>query len=319
MPTVPDDLSQASTARSPASPLRRLEAVLRTRSQSLRAQRIVLSIALVTFVLVAALAYRGLPNDLDIRWWLLPFLVLGLIPLVLLANAAEYRAIARVVGHAPRWSASLRLTVIASAANLLPLPGAFLLRAQALRMAGATYRSAFGANVAAAVLWVGCGAAAIAFLSLRASASGWIVASLLGVALAALAGGSLMVQRMASEQSMRCTLDLLVVEMATVVLSAARLYVTFRVLGLTGTATEAVALSSSIIVAAAIGVFPAGLGIRELLAAAIGVVLSLDASVAVTVVAVDRVCGIVTTALATGAVLLFDRALRESRGEDGPG
>jgi len=299
----------ASENPAPARLGQRLEAALASRSRSPRVQRGVLLLALVTFVVVAVLAYRGLPDEVEIVWSLVPVLVLGLIPLVVLANAAEYRVIAQVAGHAPGWWSALRLTVIASAANLLPLPGALLIRAQALRLQGSSYRTAFGANVAAAVLWVACGAAAIAVLSIGRSVSGWSIVALVVVALAGLVTGAGLVVRIAQQQAGRVLVRLLLVEAATVVLSTARVYVAFRLLGLTGNLTESAALAGSIVVAAAIGIFPAGLGIRELIAAAIGVLISVDPSVAVTVMAVDRVCGIATTALATSLVLLLERRL----------
>ena len=53
-------------------------------------------------------------------------------------------------------------------------------------------------------------------------------------------------------------------------MSAARVYLAFLLIGLSATFLQSTALTAAQIIAAAIGIFPAGLGLREALAGVIG-------------------------------------------------
>ena len=102
---------------------------------------------------------------------------------------------------------------------------------------------------------------------------------------------------------MRHFSKLLIVELATVVITSVRIYLAFQVLGQTIEPAQAVALSASMILAAAIGIFPAGLGLREVLAGIIGVAVGLSASESVAATAVDRIAGQVGLAILAAMLL----------------
>ncbi len=63
--------------------------------------------------------------------------------------------------------------------------------------------------------------------------------------------------------------------MITVLIAAVRVFVSFAFLNLSINPAQAVALTTPAILAAAIGIFPAGLGLRELLAGAVALVVNL--------------------------------------------
>ena len=96
---------------------------------------------------------------------------------------------------------------------------------------------------------------------------------------------------------------LFLVEAATVVLSSVRIFVAFQVIGQTIRPVQAVALTASVIIAAAIGIFPAGLGLRELLSGVIGTAVGLTASEAIAATAADRIVSLAGSAI-LAAVLL---------------
>ena len=98
-----------------------------------------------------------------------------------------------------------------------------------------------------------------------------------------------------------------VVETLTVVITAVRIWLAFAMIGKTATPAQAVAQTSAVIIAAAVGIFPSGLGLRELLAGAVGAVVGLDAAAAVAATAADRVAAQIGLAVLAGGLLFFTR------------
>jgi uncharacterized membrane protein YbhN (UPF0104 family) len=91
--------------------------------------------------------------------------------------------------------------------------------------------------------------------------------------------------------SVSVVLQFLAVESATVAVSAVRIYLAFHIVGLSVSAGQAVALTAAQIIAAAIGFFPAGLGLRELIAGGIASAVGVAVSAAVASTVVDRLFG----------------------------
>jgi hypothetical protein len=310
MPAVGDSPVPGKTIAGPkawTSRLKRLEAALNARAGSARSRRWLLAFALLLFVVISVASFRGLPDGVRLHWWALPVLVLVTTPLTVLANSAEFRVMGAINGHVIGWLSAARLTVIAGAANLLPLPGGLVIRTQALRKAGSSYRHALAANAAAGLAWIAMGSLAIAALFVRDSHTRLGAALLAIGGLACLVAVRAILRRVGRTAATRYLAQLMVIELATVVVSGARIFLAFRLIGLTASAAQSIALTASQIIAAAVGIFPAGLGLREALAGGIGsaVHLALTASVAAT--AADRVAGQLGLAVLAGVLLSVGR------------
>jgi uncharacterized protein (TIRG00374 family) len=83
--------------------------------------------------------------------------------------------------------------------------------------------------------------------------------------------------------------SLLAVEMTVVALSAVRTFVALRSIGYAVGIGPAVGISASAVLAAAVGIAPAGLGIRETFAGGLAAAFGVPAAVAIAASAVDRV------------------------------
>ena len=291
----------------------RLESVMNQRSRSPAAKRWLLGIALVLFAVVSVISFVNLPDDVQLHWWVALLLVFVTTPLTVVANAGEYRVMAAISGHRVSWLEAGRLTVLATAANLLPVPGGIMVRTQALRAQGTTYRRALAANAASGIAWVAVGSFATGTLLIwRPGGADCAVPVLHGIALIGFVSVWLLLRRANRGLALRHFSKLLIVELATVVISSVRIYLAFQVLGQTIAPAQAVALSASMILAAAIGIFPAGLGLREVLAGIIGVAVGLSASESVAATAVDRI------AAQIGLVILAAVLLGTVRGRKTP-
>jgi len=266
--------------------------------------------AALVFIGISIVSYASLPTDVSISPWLFIVLVVVAVPATVLANAAEYVVIARISEHQVAPAEAARLTVAATAANLLPLPGGVLIRTQALKLKGASYRTALGANACAGLAWLGSaalGVAVVAFVQGGHRAAASVVAA---VGLAIIGATLALLIRIRSAAAVRRLYELLLVELLTVAVSSVRVYVAFRMIGLDATATQSVALTGATILAAAVGIFPGGLGLREALAGAIGAVVSLPASEAVAATAADRIAGLVGISLIAGLLAGFGWRIR---------
>ena len=152
-----------------------------------RAQKAILWLVVALLAISVFLAIRNLPQDLGLKHpaYLLGVGLLG-VPIMIIANVLETRASARYLGMNFSWYKCLHISVIASAANILPLPGGAMVRVATLHAAGVKLASAGGITTAIAFMWLG--------LSLTYAAPWMIIESLywLGIPVLLL-GGSFLV------------------------------------------------------------------------------------------------------------------------------
>jgi uncharacterized membrane protein YbhN (UPF0104 family) len=295
-------------------PLRRLAArtlaVARraTTARSVRTQRALVGVAAAVFVVATVLAWRALPaTDGPLSWPPLVVMAVVGVPALLGLNAVEYAIAVRSAGARVSLAGSLRLNVVASAVNLLPIPGSILVRIQGMHTTGVTYASATASTAVVGVAWISVSLIATGALQAIVGRPGRGAAVFaVGAGLAALAWG--MVRLSAGvNYTPRLTAQLLVVEVARVAVMTGRFHLLLVALGSQPTWAQSVALTISVAVSLAIAVFPGGLGIRELSAAAIGPAVGLPASVALVAVALDRVIALGGLGIIAGAMALTTR------------
>lgn len=277
-----------------------------------------LLVAGALFVGGAVFSFR----ELDVEpgtlvWW--PLVVVALVgtPATIAVNAAELRAMARLTtgGIAPGWLHAARVVIVATAANVLPLPGGALVRVHALRTAGALLGQATAVTLLAALLWVAtavgiAGAAALTFAPVAG------VLALLGAA-AGVVATAVLVRTTTSRWSLRGLAALAVVEVVTTLVHGARLWLVLLALGVAAELRQALVLGAGAPLAAAAGIFPSGLGLSELLSALLAPAVALPAAAGFGAAALARIVGLVATLPA--ALALGVRDLTPEVGEPGDG
>jgi hypothetical protein len=274
---------------------------LRERAQLKRIQRPLLIIAGVAFVAMTVIGFRHLPEAPEpVRWWLLVFFVVTT-PIGVAFNAAEYQISARLVGHRVSIVAASRVAVLGSAFNLLPVPGAVMVRTQALKEAGHSYRRAIGTTGVTGAGYLGMGFAA-AGIALVASRPG-IALLFLAIAILFSALTFVGVRAYVRERVSWYALIVLAIEMGSVLIKSAAFLIVGRAVGYNVTMSQALVVNLSTVITAAIGILPGGLGLRELLAGLLSPLAGLQASVGLVIAAFSRVLGLV--ALAGMAAILY--------------
>lgn len=289
------------------------------------ARRVALAVAGLGFVVGAWLALGALEVDpATIRWTPLVIAAVIGVPFSAVVNAAEYAVSARILGHRVPLRDAMSVTVMATAANLLPIPGSTLVRVQGLRQQGSGYGRATAVTVAIGAAWVGVSAALAGVWLLAGRVAGsavdWLSIAGFGLGgLAVLATVPLLIGRSDLDAAgvRRWTGGLVVLELASVSSAVLRLVLVLEALGAGGGLTAAVVLSVSAALASAAGVFPGGLGLREALAGAFAPLVGLSFAAGFAASAVNRVIGMIVHIPVAGLMVAAQRRRRRG-GPEGP-
>lgn len=263
------------------------------------------ALGLVAFGIALFLALANLPpRPNPFRWELLAVVLVALAPMTVILGGMEYAATARVLGIRVGFVEAQTVSVLSSAANLLPLPGAYLVRARALIDAGSTTSRSVASPLAVGVAWVGTAGVV---------AGAWSVASepdafglvVLGAGLVALVAALYAFRVLLGEWNLPLIGGVLGVELATVLVSAARYQLVLVASGFEADFSQGLVLALSSVLASAVGFIPGGLGLREALAAFFAPLASLPAAAGAIAAIINRVIGLVALMALAGALLLF--------------
>lgn len=259
--------------------------VLRKGMQSETVRKTGLLCAVAVFLVGTIVAGRqvSLPSE-GIRWAPFYLLVFVGIPATILLNALEMELSGRLLGRRFGVWRALSTTIIASAANMLPLPGAALVRMAGLTGLGATVRESGKVTLALAILWLG-----IAFILtglFLVGEHGLMGATSLvvgGIATVTALWGLLRVSGRVS-----LALWCLVVRCAMVLVAVVRLLLCFQMIGVAASFHQTMVFSVSGVFGSAVSIVPAGLGVRELTSAALAPLAGIEPAGAFLATAGDR-------------------------------
>jgi uncharacterized membrane protein YbhN (UPF0104 family) len=268
-------------------------------------RRALVAVAAVVFVGATVLAWRALPpTESPLSWP--PIVVAGLlgVPALIVLTSIEYVLSVRAVDGQVSLMGAVRLNIVASAANLLPVPGSIMVRIQGLRNSGASYRAATASTAVVGIVWMSLSLLAAGLLQVavsRPGIGGLAVAA--GVVLALLAWTMARLQP-GVEYTPALTAQVVAVEVARVAVLAVRFHLLLVALGTDPVLAQSMALTIAVVVSTAVALLPGGLGLRELSAAAIGPLVGLPASVSLLAVALDRLLSLAVLAVAAGVLAL---------------
>ena len=279
-----------------------------------RPPRWLLAVAIAAIAAGAFFAIRSLPDDLEhFVWWPIAAIAVLVVPGVTL-NGYEYLVTARLSGVTVRLLAAVRIAIYGTAANLLPLPGASLVRIEAMRRSGASLGRATKSTAAVGVAWL---AASLVAAGLVLLPRGLIALPPLAAGAAALAVlVAVLARGRTRRETLRAVATILAVELAFVVTAAAKLWFAMTAIGADPSVAAALTIGVSGVLASATGFLPGGLGLREGLAAALGPLVGIDPSIAFLAVLIDRIVSLSALALIATAMLASERRLGGGGGSD---
>ncbi len=257
--------------------------------------------------LIAAL--RQEPQVLtDVDWRFISLVIAVTVPVMIFLNAIEFMLTGRIVGQAVSFGRALEVTVIGTAANMLPLPGSALVRMVSLKAGGAGYKGAASAVLLVFVIWLGL-AATYSGAAIWYSSPGITGPAIL------LAGVIIMVTTMTValllHAHVRSCFLVLPVKLGLIAIDAVQLLLCLSALGFAATFAQASALTLSGVVGHAVSIVPAGLGVREVVAAALSPLVGLAMTFGFLAATLGRVLTILT--VVPFAVVLGIRARAQAQ------
>jgi uncharacterized membrane protein YbhN (UPF0104 family) len=219
---------------------------------------------------------------------------------------------AAIAAYKVPFGAALRVGVLATAANMLPIPGAMLVRAHAIRKLGGSYGKIALSTGVVGICFIGMTSVLASGLLLGAGQTvlGGLLAAI-GLLLAALALAILRAER-ATGESARLLLAAAARASGAILVKAGRLYLILLAFGYEAGATQALTLTVAAVIATTLGFFPGGLGAAEALAAALSPLVGLSAAVGFVVSAVDRLVSMLGLVVIGGGMFLLDRRRERS-------
>lgn len=248
-------------------------------------------------------AWTRLPTEVRIE----PiFIALGLLLslAILWVTSYEVRYLGGVAAVSIDAKDSFSIMVIASLANLAPIPGSVGVRLAALIERGALTGSALIGMAQLGANWVSVGVLLGGFSLLSLNQASWLPYALVASGLAGTIISGLTLRR---ATSWKFWLSGLGIETALVVLSAFAIQLSISALGIGVSVAQATVLAMTSILATSVGFFPMGLGLAELLAALIADSAGLDESVAVLGSIVSRVLSLASLSIASLALPTLTR------------
>lgn len=225
-------------------------------------------------------------------------------------NALEYTASGAVLGHRIALREAMPIAIYARAANILPLPGSALVRMQALKRAGSTYGKAASATLATALFWLGgsllVGAAVLVTIR-PLFAVGFLAAGVVVCVAGHASVRSIVAKREDAPpgEAVRRSLNLLAVEVVMVVVRGVRFWLVMVGFDVGGSFAGAMMLPIAGVLSSAIGFFPSGLGIREVISGALSRLVGDTAASGALASGIDRLVSLpmmILIALAVGWV-----------------
>ena len=264
------------------------------------AKRIILFAACAAFLGGIFLAISASPDALqNLRWRPLAVFVAFAMPATMILNAIEFALSARLIGQSVTARQAFETTVIGTAANLLPIPGAAIVRIGTLKSSGATVTQGAYATAFTAIVFLGISSAYagawLLMLGLTGEGSALLIAGM----------GVLTVSCWIAWRLLHAPLPAIAIaanRFGLVLLDVMRTYLAFAALGETASFGQASILSLSTVLGASVAIIPAGLGIREGIAALMAPLIGLHSATTYLATSLSRIVGLIVV-LATGAAL----------------
>lgn len=268
-------------------------------------QRPLLMLALAGFAIGCALSISSLelaPERLRIAP--LVTMMLAAIPLSIAYSAVSMMQLAGAGKVRMGFGEALRVSVLAQAAELLPLPGGAMVRTAALMGRGCSTVRSTELVMGVSLMWIACGALAAGIALAGAGPAAWLLAG------AGAAGMLATCLWLSLRYSAGFAVGALLLRIAGVALVAWRMTLAFAIIGIAITWLDAGTFAFATILGSAAALVPAGLGVGEGLAALLAAPAGLSAASAFLAAALSRVAGLAVNLVLALALMLADRLPR---------
>ncbi len=274
---------------------------------------------MIAVILLAGGVVAGIRQQPDIftglDWRAVSLVIAVTVPVTIFFNAIDFMLTGRLVGQPVSFGRALEVTVLGTAANMLPLPGSALVRMASLKTGGAGYKGAASAVLLVFAVWMGL-AATYAGTAILYTSPGITGAIFLAAGLTVMAATVVVARRLRAGTGTYFLV--LAVKLVLVAVDAVQLLFCLSALGFPATFAQASALTLSGVVGHAVSIVPAGLGIREAVAAALSPLVGLAMTSSFLAATLGRVLTI-TTVVPFALVLAIRARVQARNKQTAPG
>lgn len=273
-----------------------------------------LGLAAAGFLAGIAISIYGQPQIFaDLNWWPALLLITVGVPITIGLHATDFALSARLANRRVTLLKACEIVIIGSAASLLPVPGGTLVRVIGLKMAGADYRSGAAATLLVAAFGLGVSFvyAGVAVILLGNEVAGAVLACLGGTALVA----TLIMTHLLTG-SLRISTLVLANKLLMVFIDAVRILWSLSALGFDVNLTEASVFVVAGTVGSAIFIVPSGLGVQEVLSAAVAPLAGVAATAGFLAASVNRMAAMLLIAPLAGMLAWRNRVASARAGSD---
>lgn len=269
------------------------------------------AMGLATVFLIVGLVYSYSlhPQVLqNLQWQPIALLAAIGVPLTLGLNTVEFRVLARLNLVQMPMLKALEVTVIGSAANMLPLPGSTIVRVAALKAAGSPLIRGTSSTVLVGVIWI-----AVAFgyagTWMLGVGTGFVATAFIAIGVLVLIGSVIWWRKL--DGSFRLFAWMFITRLLLVFTDSAKMYLCFASLGVHASFAQVSGLAVAGVLGSAVSIVPAGLGIREGVAAAISPIVGLGAALGFMASFINRLIGL-SVIVPVAAILTLRKAVPEN-------
>ena len=255
-----------------------------------------LRIASVVFVLGIVVSLWSQPSLLiNSHLSHLAFLTFILVPISIFINGLEYFYIAKLGGAKEvELKGAIAITIIGSAANMLPLPGALAVRIGAMKAKGITVKRGAYLSILGFGLWGGVAAciSAISMFNLKATPEAYylIICGVIGIIVS-------LTFLYLFNPKLHLVAALLFQRLSMVLLDALRMYICLLALGIDIELLQSGLLVLGSLLGSAVSIVPAGLGVREVVTATLAPYIGVTAAAGFMAATLNRIFGLAVVSM----------------------
>lgn len=246
-------------------------------------------IATAIFVVGGSLAIANTPPVESVQWGVLIAVGVVGVPLTIAMNVRRMQLSGAIIGISFSMREAFVITVASMASNVLPVPAGVMVRAIALKRAETSYGQVGSVTMATALLWL-AGVSIVAAMCFWALSVQWLFLACSVAGFGAFLLAYIRVRAVGARGSQ--IVEMTVVQLAMVVVDTYRVFLVIGAIGVSVSYPQAGVLGLASFAGSAAGFAPGGLGVRELIAAGLGLVVGMSPAVAFVGTAVNRIVGL---------------------------
>lgn len=249
-------------------------------------RRMILFAAFCIFSIGIFISLRSFPGEVgDIEYQFAVFNLVILTPISIFLLAVDFVLQCRFAGARIGFYRALEVTIVGSAANILPLPAGAAIRVAAVKGHGGKLSSGLYSILLFSVLMLCVGLLYSGFWMLSINTT--VAISLIAVGLLLFAPSVLYMKLSSQEKSIKFLSSVIFIKIFQIVISVSRIHLSFLALGFPVSYAQAASFVVSGALGTIIWIVPGGIGVRELFSAAMAPVVGIDPSAAFLAVAIS--------------------------------